>query len=1377
MKIRVFATICVLLFSNLVPAASAQRDEQGASITLNIGAEERVELQTAPLEVESTETGEAVLNPLEKKDISLMDFGGEDIRWLNDTGEPRIPWKVITVLLPPYADLSSVTCHIKQSVYEAVAGTWQVEPMPPVATWDENGQAVIIWPEDKRIVDGRDIDIYQRDAFWPDDEARLSGKGRIRKWRLAEIAIPLVRYNPVSGQLLQLTNADITLDFQREVGLLDIDRPDPLGRARVQKIAANFVQAVDAYDKAACPPNTLGRRASGDSSNDPTVINRSGEQVGDSPNPAATGYCIITTSAIQSASTKLNAFVSHKQSQGFNVQVVTESVWGGGIGDTAANNIRAWLSSNYFTNNILYVLLIGNPHPGTGAVPMKMCISDHPTDYFYAELTIDWDKDKDGIYGEEGAAATQGNEVEKYFEVFTGRIPYYGNITDLDRILQKTIDYENAADTQWRRNTLLPMVPLDDSTPMYQLGERIKSDHLEPKCISSVRIYDKNYGAIPPPEYLRSSRYPATEWSQGRYGLIVWATHGWSQGASGIISTSDTPSLNDSFPGATWQGSCNNSEPEVQQNLAYSILKKGGIATIGATRLSWYWVGESDFRNSSSIGGLGYQYAKRISEKQSVGQALYNTKEAMSFWKENYYVFNIYGDPAVVIMPDPPPFTISPTDLFYNQVPRAIASTLSRTYTLNNNSGLALNWTASHSADWFMLSSYSGSIGAHSWLPVNVTLTAQTANLNYGTYEDTITFTDTTNGIIVKRKVFLEIYPQSLVGYWKLDETSGSTAKDSSGNGYDGTLQGTFTFNTATVAGSFNKALDFNGVSNYVQTGKIVSDFGLNPQGTRTVTAWVFTHSFNDGGIYEMGEHSDGRDFSLRTRTTDNLWRVQQWGTGDINFTFDSKNKWVHFAHVYDGSTTKIYANGNLIVNMLKTLNTGGTKTFKIGRWSNYYFDGVIDDVRIYNCALDPTAIQAIVRGGRAENPQPLNAELNIPQHTTLTWLQGASANAHDVYFGTSYDSVSNATTASPEYKGRHLTTSYAPFMDTNSNYFWRVDEFISLLRGTIIGNVWSFTTGQDVGAITREVWTNIGGSTVADLTNYGLYPNQPDIREEITSFEGPVDWADNYGTRIHGFLTPTITGDYTFWIASDNTSELWLAYPFLPKKIAEVPGSTNSREWNKYTQQKSVSMTLTAGKAYYIKALHKEGTVGDNIAVAWQGPGITQQVISGRYLTPYDADAPVPNPMSWAVLPHPTSSTSISMTATAASDPSGVEYYFACTSGGGHDSGWQDSPLYEDTDLNPNTIYTYTVTARDKSPNHNITSPSQPHSATTFLAGDCEHDGDVDLFDFSRLALYWFNSNCIDSQDCFGADLDGDNDVDFDDLSILLADWLTKQP
>ncbi len=167
--------------------------------------------------------------------------------------------------------------------------------------------------------------------------------------------------------------------------------------------------------------------------------------------------------------------------------------------------------------------------------------------------------------------------------------------------------------------------------------------------------------------------------------------------------------------------------------------------------------------------------------------------------------------------------------------------------------------------------------------------------------------------------------------------------------------------------GIFNQAIVLNGVGDYVDTGKAASELGLSGNTPRTITAWVYTRSFNQGGIFEMGEEwSNGRDFSLRTMTTDNQWRVQYWGTSyDIDFTYNSKDKWVHFAHVHDGSETRIYADGQLIVpDTPRTLNTADTKTFKIGRWWNYYFDGLIDDFHVYDQALSQEDIQTIMDTG-----------------------------------------------------------------------------------------------------------------------------------------------------------------------------------------------------------------------------------------------------------------------------------------------------------------------------------------------------------------------------------------------------------------------------
>jgi hypothetical protein len=98
------------------------------------------------------------------------------------------------------------------------------------------------------------------------------------------------------------------------------------------------------------------------------------------------------------------------------------------------------------------------------------------------------------------------------------------------------------------------------------------------------------------------------------------------------------------------------------------------------------------------------------------------------------------------------------------------------------------------------------------------------------------------------------------------------------------------------------------------------------------------------------------------------------------------------------------------------------------------------------------------------------------------------------------------------------------------------------------------------------------------------------------------------------------------------------------------------------------------------------------------------------------DTTPPTPDPMTWATQPNATGESTITMTATTASDPSGVEYYFDETTGGpgGTDSGWQASASYTDTGLNAATQYCYEVTARDQSANQNETAASSNQCATT---------------------------------------------------------------
>ncbi|MHC4455971.1 MAG: right-handed parallel beta-helix repeat-containing protein [Planctomycetota bacterium] len=82
------------------------------------------------------------------------------------------------------------------------------------------------------------------------------------------------------------------------------------------------------------------------------------------------------------------------------------------------------------------------------------------------------------------------------------------------------------------------------------------------------------------------------------------------------------------------------------------------------------------------------------------------------------------------------------------------------------------------------------------------------------------------------------------------------------------------------------------------------------------------------------------------------------------------------------------------------------------------------------------------------------------------------------------------------------------------------------------------------------------------------------------------------------------------------------------------------------------------------------------------------------------DHSPPSPDPSTWFDPPHAISSSAIEMEATTATDPGGVEYEFVCVSGGGNDSGWQESEVYVDSGLAPNTQYRYKVRTRDDAGN-----------------------------------------------------------------------------
>ncbi len=165
------------------------------------------------------------------------------------------------------------------------------------------------------------------------------------------------------------------------------------------------------------------------------------------------------------------------------------------------------------------------------------------------------------------------------------------------------------------------------------------------------------------------------------------------------------------------------------------------------------------------------------------------------------------------------------------------------------------------------------------------------------------------------------------------------------------------------------------------------------------------------------------------------------------------------------------------------------------------------------------------------------------------------------------------------------------------------------------------------VGSILYEYWTGIGGTAVSDLTSNANYPSNPSGSDYLGLFEGPTNWAEQYGCRISGYLHPPSTGDYTFWISSDDGSQLWLSTDESPGNavlIAREDGWSDPRAWEDGTQR-SALVHLEGGKKYYIEGLMKENTGGDNLAVTWDGPGGYPEPIDGAYLSPATATWYIP--------------------------------------------------------------------------------------------------------------------------------------------------------
>jgi len=138
------------------------------------------------------------------------------------------------------------------------------------------------------------------------------------------------------------------------------------------------------------------------------------------------------------------------------------------------------------------------------------------------------------------------------------------------------------------------------------------------------------------------------------------------------------------------------------------------------------------------------------------------------------------------------------------------------------------------------------------------------------------------------------------------------------------------------------------------------------------------------------------------------------------------------------------------------------------------------------------------------------------------------------------------------------------------------------------------------------ETFSNVPGTTIAELTGNANFPNSPSATTELNEFRIPINVADDYGVRVKGILKAPETGTFYFWVTGDDNVELSLSTDDSPSnktRIAYHELWSLDGEWNKFPTQKSAAINLVAGQNYYIEALMNERGGGDNLSVGWRKP------------------------------------------------------------------------------------------------------------------------------------------------------------------------------
>ncbi len=552
--------------------------------------------------------------------LSIDDYGQTNI-----PGKPALPSRIYAVAVPPDAIVKNVV--VQSRSIEKIPGQHLVKPagmVMPLMDLSEKELEVY----QKEYEDNYRA-VYEKDAFWPQKTGNWLGKAGFRKYRLIDVQINPVQYNPVTGEIIvhHDIQIEIVYNLSKQFDVLSDNSP------RMESLARELILN---YDEAqAWYPKDKGR------------------------NRGEFDLVIVTTEALRDSVSSLVRF--EQDIKGRSVYVATtEEISSSVEGADLAQKIRYFLLERYATSvwGIEDVLLVGHH----SAVPMRKVSQNFgygspQTDFYYAELSarddVNWDSNRNGRYWDDSDSA------DYYAEINVGRIPS-SQPALVAAICQKSIDFELNQDSEFKDNTLLLGSFYWDDTDNAVLMEAIMK-HSALENWTSIRMYEKNSTV--------TSRYecdfPLTQstaleqWKNCKFAFVNLAGHGsyygvyqMGFGSASFWTSTLCNQLSNDFPSIVVSAACSTSDTDYT-NLGEVMMEKGAVGFVGATKVAYGsrpWARPTD----GSTQSLDYYFSTAVMSKEyTQGEAL-QFALAKNYQQDGWYYpkyeiaeWNLWGSPTL----------------------------------------------------------------------------------------------------------------------------------------------------------------------------------------------------------------------------------------------------------------------------------------------------------------------------------------------------------------------------------------------------------------------------------------------------------------------------------------------------------------------------------------------------------------------------------------------------------------------------------------------------------------------------------------------------------------------------------------------------------